>query len=98
MILRHLILPNGLAGSGESLRWLATNLSRDVTLSIMAQYYPCHHAPGEPLLARRITADEYREVVEVLNSLDLDNGWLQQLDSADHYLPDFQRQGHPFPR
>jgi putative pyruvate formate lyase activating enzyme len=98
MILRHLILPNGLAGSGESLRWLATNLSRDVALSIMAQYYPCHHAPGEPLLARRITADEYREVVEVLNSLDLDNGWLQQLDSADHYLPDFQRQGHPFPR
>ncbi|MFA5077904.1 MAG: radical SAM protein [Dehalococcoidia bacterium] len=98
MILRHLILPNGLAGSGESLRWLATNLSRDVTLSIMAQYYPCHNAPGEPLLARRITADEYRQVVGVVNSLTLDNGWLQQLDSADHYLPDFQREGHPFSR
>jgi len=98
MILRHLILPNRLAGSGESLRWLAMSLSRDVTLSIMAQYYPCHCAPGEPLLSRRITADEYREVVGIVNSLDLDNGWLQQLDSADHYLPDFQREGHPFLR
>jgi putative pyruvate formate lyase activating enzyme len=98
MILRHLILPNRLAGSEDSLKWVATALSRDVTLSIMAQYYPCHHAPDELLLARRITAGEYREVVEIVNSLGLDNGWLQQLDSAEHYLPDFQREGHPFSR
>lgn len=98
MILRHLILPNRLAGSEDSLKWVAATLSRDVTLSIMAQYYPCHHAPDEPLLARRITADEYREVVDIMNNLGLDNGWLQQLDSADHYLPDFHREGHPFSR
>jgi len=98
LIVRHLILPNRLAGSDESLEWLATALSRDVTLSIMAQYNPCHHAPAEPLLSRRITAGEYREVVDIVNGLGMDNGWLQQLDSADHYLPDFHREGHPFSR
>ena len=96
LIIRHLILPNRLSGSEESLKWLAMTLSRDMTLSIMAQYYPCHHASREPLLARRITEREYREVVDIVNCLGLDNGWLQQLDSADHYLPDFHRQGHPF--
>ena len=44
LIVRQLILPNRLAGSADSLKWLATGVSRDVTLSIMAQYYPCHLA------------------------------------------------------
>jgi putative pyruvate formate lyase activating enzyme len=96
LIVRHLILPNRLSGSANSLKWLATALSRDVTLSIMAQYYPCHLARNEPLLSRRITSGEYREVVDIMEGLGLGNGWLQKLDSAEHYLPDFHRQGHPF--
>jgi len=98
LIVRHLILPGRLAGSADSLEWLATALSRDITLSIMAQYYPCHLAPNEPLLSRRITPGEYREVVDVVEQLGMGNGWLQQLDSAEHYLPDFHREGHPFSR
>jgi len=98
LIVRHLILPNRLAGSADSLKWLATALSQDVSLSIMAQYYPCHLAGTESLLSRRITADEYREVVDIMSDLGLGNGWLQQLDSAEHYLPDFHREGHPFSR
>jgi putative pyruvate formate lyase activating enzyme len=98
LIVRQLILPNRLAGSAASLKWLATDVSRDVSLSIMAQYYPCHLAGNEPLLSRRITPDEYREVVDAMTGLGMENGWLQQLDSAEHYLPDFQREGHPFSR
>ena len=98
LIVRHLILPNRLSGSASSLKWLATELSQDVILSIMAQYYPCHLAHNEPLLSRRITAGEYREVVDIMQGLGLGNGWLQQLESADHYLPDFHREGHPFSR
>jgi len=98
LIVRHLILPGGLAGSADSLEWLAKALSRDVTLSIMAQYYPCHLARNEPLLSRKITPDEYREVVDVVERLGMGNGWLQQLDSTEHYLPDFHREGHPFSR
>ena len=96
LIVRHLILPNGLAGSRESLTWLAQEISPEVTVSIMSQYYPAHRAPRIPLLARKITPAEYAEVVKLLDSLGLENGWLQEMDSSEYYLPDFERQGHPF--
>jgi putative pyruvate formate lyase activating enzyme len=96
LIVRNLILPNRLSGSADSLKWLATRLSPDVTLSIMAQYFPCHLAENEPLLSRKISAGEYGEVTDVMDNLGMHNGWLQQLDSAEHYLPDFQQEGNPF--
>jgi putative pyruvate formate lyase activating enzyme len=96
LIVRHLILPGGLAGSRESLEWLAEEVSPDVHLSIMAQYYPAHRAPRFPGLARRISRIEYDAVVSVLERLGLENGWLQELESRDSYRPDFGRPGHPF--
>jgi putative pyruvate formate lyase activating enzyme len=96
MIIRHLILPEGLAGSEESLTWLAHEVSPDVYLSVMAQYYPAHHANRFPSLARRITRAEYTRVLELLDRLGMENGWIQALDSPDNYQPDFQREGHPF--
>ncbi len=96
LIVRHLILPNNVAGSAESLDWLANSVSKEVTVSIMAQYYPCHLASQEPAIARKISLQEYGRVVETVNELGLDNGWMQQMDSAEFYLPDFRRPGHPF--
>ncbi|MGA2368398.1 MAG: radical SAM protein [Dehalococcoidia bacterium] len=96
LIVRHLILPNGIAGSADSLRWLADHISRDVTVSVMAQYRPCYKADSEPLLSRGISLDEYQEVVALMEKLGLENGWLQEMDSFNYYLPDFERQGHPF--
>jgi putative pyruvate formate lyase activating enzyme len=96
LIVRHLILPSGIAGSTDSLGWLADHISRDVTVSVMAQYRPCYKADIEPLLSRRISLDEYRQVVALMEKLGLENGWLQEMDSSDYYLPDFERQGHPF--
>lgn len=96
LIVRHLILPNGLAGSEESLSWLAGELSHDVTVSIMSQYYPAHQATQFPLLARTITSAEYLEVIELLERLGLENGWLQEMDAPENYQPDFAREGHPF--
>ncbi len=96
LIVRHLILPNDIAGSADSLRWLASNISKDVTVSIMAQYYPCFLAAQEPMLSRKITSAEYARVVEILHELHLDNGWLQEMDSSELYLPDFNHPGRPF--
>ncbi len=96
LIVRHLILPNGIAGSRESLTWLAQEISPDVTVSIMSQYYPTHTASQIPLLARKINQVEYNEVVDLLESLGIENGWLQEMDSSENYLPDFERDGHPF--
>ena len=96
LIVRHLILPNGLAGSRESLAWLVNEVSPEVTVSVMAQYYPAHRALKMHELARKITAQEYEEVIALLDELGFENGWVQAMDASDTYLPDFARKGHPF--
>ena len=98
LIIRHLILPNDLAGSEASMKWIANELSLSVPVSIMAQYSPRHHAPEMPMLARNITAAEYRRVINLLDVLGMENGWLQDDSSQEYYLPDFSREGHPFER
>jgi putative pyruvate formate lyase activating enzyme len=57
LIVRHLILPNRLAGSEASLKWLVEQVSPNVAVSIMAQYYPAHHAPKYPELNRKINPE-----------------------------------------
>jgi putative pyruvate formate lyase activating enzyme len=96
LIVRHLILPGQVAGSVTSLRWLANEISRNVTISIMAQYYPTHKANQFPIINRRINKEEYFEVVELVDELDLENGWIQEMDASDNYQPDFAKEGHPF--
>ena len=96
LIVRHLILPGSLAGSEESLSWLTNEVSPEVTVSVMSQYYPVHQSAQFPSLARGITLSEYREVVELLDKLGLENGWVQEMESAVNYQPDFSRKGHPF--
>jgi putative pyruvate formate lyase activating enzyme len=96
LIVRHLILPNRIAGSEESLPWLAREVSPAVTVSIMAQYYPSHEAQSKRLLSRTISQTEYDEVLKLLDEVGLENGWVQEMGSAENYLPDFDRKGHPF--
>jgi putative pyruvate formate lyase activating enzyme len=96
LIVRHLILPHRIAGSRESLSWVARSLSPEVTVSIMSQYHPCHKTPEVPSLSRKITAAEYSEVTDLLEDLGMENGWVQDMDSPETYLPDFDREHHPF--
>ncbi|MFH1381749.1 MAG: radical SAM protein [Chloroflexota bacterium] len=96
LIVRHLILPERMAGSEESLAWLADEVSPQVTVSIMSQYYPAHRASRVPVLTRKISRSEYQEVVALVERLGLENGWLQEMAAAANYLPDFERNGHPF--
>ncbi len=96
LIVRHLILPNGLAGSEESLTWLAREVSPSVTISIMSQYAPMHRARQIPLLSRTISAAEYEMVLRLLSDLGMENGWIQEIGASEDYVPDFERKGHPF--
>jgi putative pyruvate formate lyase activating enzyme len=96
VIVRHLVLPEGRAGSRESLAWLAQELGSGVTVSIMAQYSPQHRAMEFPALSRRISEEEYEGVLQILSDLELENGWVQERTASDHYLPDFEAEGHPF--
>jgi putative pyruvate formate lyase activating enzyme len=96
LIVRHLILPNGLAGCEQSLTWLARELSPTVTVSIMSQYLPLHRARRIPLLSRKISTAEYETVLQLLHDIGIENGWIQGMGASEDYIPDFERGGHPF--
>ena len=78
LIVRHLVLPEGLAGTPEVLRWIAENLSPRVHVSLMDQYFPAHKAVGHPVLGRKITAEEYAEALRAFEEAGLTNGWMQE--------------------
>ncbi len=62
LLVRHLVLPEGLAGTCEIVRVLGA-LSKDTYLNVMAQYRPCYEAYDLPPLDRPLTATEYRTAV-----------------------------------
>ncbi len=64
LLVRHLVLPGGLAGTKEVVRFIAEEISRDTYINIMDQYHPCYRAFDHPPLDRRITSSEFREAVE----------------------------------
>ena len=78
LIVRHLVLLDGLAGTPKVLRWLAENLSPRVHVSLMDQYFPAHKAVGHPILGRKITTDEYEEALRAFDEAGLENGWRQE--------------------
>lgn len=74
LLVRHLLLPNGIAGSRESLRWISDTISRHTYLNLMAQYRPEYHAYQFPELSRPPTSREYLEVLEYALSLGFHRG------------------------
>jgi putative pyruvate formate lyase activating enzyme len=95
LIVRHLILPGGIAGSEESLSWLVKEVSPRVTVSVMSQYYPANRAGKYKDLNRKISPEEYAEVEKLVEKLGIENGWVQGMDSAENYRPDFTNE-EPF--
>ncbi len=95
LLVRLLVLPDGISGTGEWLRFISRELPRGVGVSLMSQYNPMHRAGEFPLLARRITASEYGRAREVLEEEGLRAGYVQAMDSPGAFLPDFDRRS-PF--
>jgi putative pyruvate formate lyase activating enzyme len=65
LLVRHLVLPHGLAGTEETTRFLAKEISLNTYLNVMAQYHPCHQAFRFPLLSRATTREESAEAVDL---------------------------------
>ncbi|MCK4452619.1 MAG: radical SAM protein, partial [Anaerolineae bacterium] len=94
LLVRHLVLPNYLGNSRRCLRFLA-DLSPDIFVSIMSQYSPQYKACDYPEINRTLTKDEYDEITDYALDLGLDNAFIQELESQEHYLPDFDQE-RPF--
>ena len=83
LIIRHMVLPNGLSGTRQVMQWIAEHLSTQVHVSLMAQYFPAYECVGDSTLGRKITAAEYEEAVAVLDEVGLENGWVQEYEEED---------------
>lgn len=64
ILLRHLVMPRGLAGTRDIMRFVAREISPNTYVNIMDQYYPCGNARQYPPLDRRITDKEYEEALK----------------------------------
>lgn len=92
VIIRHLVLPNNLQNSKDVLKWINDNIDNKVFVSVMAQYFPTHRAKDFPELNRKLTKEEYEEIKNFLYSLNLDNGYIQELgEHEEEYVPDFEK-------
>jgi putative pyruvate formate lyase activating enzyme len=100
LVIRLLVLPNDLAGIEENLRWIRDELSPKTAISLMAQYYATNKAATDEryiLLSRRISEREWFEAVEILEDLGIEEGFMQEYESASYYYrPDFTDKDKPF--
>lgn len=71
LLVRHLVLPNGLAGSQEIIRFLVDEISKDTYLNLMDQYHPTYHALQFPEINRPITALEYQSALLIVQTAGL---------------------------
>jgi putative pyruvate formate lyase activating enzyme len=65
LLIRHLILPVNIAGTDDTVKFIANEISKDSYLNIMDQYHPAYHAHRFPELNRMITMEECREAFQV---------------------------------
>lgn len=66
-------------------------MDKNIFVSVMAQYFPTYQAKKNPEINRKLTKSEYEEIENYLYSLDLDNGYIQELGNhEEEYVPDFE--------
>jgi putative pyruvate formate lyase activating enzyme len=106
LIVRHLILPNNLPNTFSALEKIAA-IDKNIHLSLMSQYYPVYpalsgksgtsRAAEFPELNRQVSSEEIKAVENKKFELGLDNGWTQEAEAGEIFLPDFKRP-NPFVR
>ena len=78
LMIRHLVMPGGVSGSPEAMRWIAEYLPKDTYVNIMIQYRPAYRAHLYPEIDHHVSRNEYIQVVDAarehgLTNLDVDN-------------------------
>ena len=86
LIVRILVLPGHADEAIENLAWLATEVSNEVPVSVMAQYTPAYRALETPPFDRAVTEEEYESVTEAAADFGFENGWIQGYEASDPKL------------
>ena len=94
VIVRHLILPGCMEDSKNIIRYLHDAYGDTIYLSIMNQFTPLKNVEKYPELNRKLTEDEYDEVVDFAIDLGVENGFIQEGETAEEsFIPDFNCEG-----
>lgn len=78
LLVRHLILPENLSGTDDIMAFLSDEISPDLYVSFMDQYFPAYKALKHNQISRRITVKEYDESLNYFYESGLHNGWIQE--------------------
>lgn len=91
VMVRHLVLPNYIENSKKVLKWMKENLPKDIYISIMAQYFPTYQAKEVEMLNRKLTKEEWKEVQDYIEELEIENGYVQELgEHEEEYVPKWE--------
>ena len=93
-VVRHLMLPGGMEDSKAVIQYLYETYGNDIYISIMSQFTPLANVSGYPELNRKVTEEEYEELVDYAIELGLEQGFIQEGDVAEEsFIPDFDCEG-----
>ena len=88
VIIRHLALPNHIENTKEVLKWISSNLPKEIYVSVMAQYFPIYKAKENPKLNRKLTKEEWQEVLDYIEEVGIENGYVQELgEHEEEFVP-----------
>lgn len=94
VIVRHLLLPGCVKDSKRVLQYLLEQYGNQIFISIMNQYTPLPHVASYTELNRKVTTEEYEEVVDFAVELGIENGFVQEGEAAvESFIPEFDGRG-----
>jgi putative pyruvate formate lyase activating enzyme len=90
LIIRHLVLPNHLTNSEKVLALIRAAFPGSIRVSLMSQYAPRFRAHDHSLINRPLNQEEYQEIKKVMERLEFEEYWIQELESQEVFFPDFK--------
>ncbi len=92
LMIRHLVLPNHLQNTKQVLKWIRKNVNPNVYVSIMAQYFPAYQALEREDINRKLTKEEYEEMMNFVEKCGFQNGYFQTLEENEkQYVPNWEK-------
>ena len=91
ILIRHLVLPGYIENSKKVLKWISKELPHDIYISVMAQYFPTYKAKQYDKINRKLTNDEWQQILDYIEELNIQNGYVQELgEHEEEYVPKWE--------
>jgi putative pyruvate formate lyase activating enzyme len=94
VIARHLLLPEQLSNAKAVVEYIYDTYGDKVFLSLMNQYTPLPQVEKYPEINRKVTEEEYDELIDYAIDLGVENGFIQEGETAEEsFIPEFDGEG-----